>query len=179
MKQNQLWPIFNYPDIHSHVPGKNRVLSVDFENNDVDLPDDQAFTLGVHPWFADRVVDWEMFERNLVKPNIVGIGEAGLDTFKGPVQEVQLPVFERQIELAEKYRLPLIIHSVRSNHKILELKKRYSPEVPWVIHGFRGNLDQAQQLMAAGLHLSLGKLYNLEVVNLHHPLIHRETDELI
>lgn len=170
------WKIFSFPDIHSHCPGKDRVLSVDFSLGEK-APEGQHFTLGIHPWNAAREIDWEAFEKALDNPMIVGIGEAGIDALKGPDMEKQTEVFGRQIELAAKHRLPLVIHSVRNNHKILELYKRHKPEVPWIIHGFRGKPEEARRLLDAGLHLSLGTYHHPDVAALASPLLHRETDD--
>lgn len=172
--------LFDYGDIHSHVGGEDRVLSVDFSTGKLPELPTQAFTLGVHPWNAHRPVDWEAFEAALSHSGVVGIGEAGIDKLRGPSVSEQMPVFLRQVELSEKYGLPLVIHSVRANHLILELKKRLHPTMPWVIHGFRGAPAEARQLMEAGLHLSLGKRSNPEVAAMSpSPFIHFETDEEI
>lgn len=173
------YPIFDYQDIHSHVPGKDRVMSIDFSTfENVNIPKGQAITVGVHPWNADREIDWELFKSRLKDTDVVGIGEAGLDTLRGPSQEIQQAVFERQIELAEEFDLPLIIHSVRSNHKILELRKKYNPKVPWIIHGFRGNETEARQLTEAGIHLSLGhRSKPLDAGQFPDGMIHFESDE--
>ena len=172
-----VWKIFNFEDIHSHVEGEGRVLSVDFTEAAHPQIPGQPFTLGVHPWNASKDVDWEDFEKALENKDIVGIGEAGLDSLKGAALEVQLPVFIKQIELSVKHRLPLVIHNVRNSHNILALHKKYNPDVPWIIHGFRGNLQQARQLLDAGLHLSLGKNARPEVAAISSPFIHKESDE--
>lgn len=172
------YKIFDYKDIHTHIPGEDRVMSVDFTRPFPDIPPEQAITIGVHPWYADSNIDWISFEKALTDPRVVGIGEAGLDAVKGPALDVQIPVFEKQIVLSQKYNLPLIIHSVRNNHRILELKKFFKPVVPWIIHGFRGKPEEAKKLLNAGLHLSLGTLHNLEVARILHPNIHHETDLL-
>lgn len=171
------YKLFEFNDIHSHVPGRDRVLSVDFTTDAIPSDPEQHFTLGVHPWNAENHVDWNEFEKALDNAAIVGIGEAGLDTLRGPDAGIQLEVFKKQIELAQKHKLPLIIHSVKSNHEILRLKKLYDSPAPWIIHGFRGNLQQARQLIASGIHLSLGTKANSEVAALSSPFIHRESDE--
>lgn len=174
---NKHWKIFDYSDIHTHVGSPDSVLSVNFTTDPLPADTTQAFTLGVHPWNAGDDVDWEAFENVLADNRVVGIGEAGLDSLRGPDMEIQLKVFDRQIALAEKHSLPLVIHSVRNNHRILELMKRHNPSVPWIIHGFRGKPEEARRLLEAGLHLSLGAVHNLAVTTLPYPTqIHHETD---
>lgn len=170
--------IFDFADVHSHRPGHDRVLSVDITSDAVPADAQQYFTAGVHPWNADSDIDWNGLEQLLADPRVVGIGEAGLDTLRGPEIETQQRVFERQISLSEKHRLPLVIHSVRSNHRILQLHKTYHPRQPWIIHGFRGNSTQAQQLMQQGIHLSLGSRRHPSMANpAPSPLLHYETDD--
>ena len=172
------WEIFNYDDIHTHKPSEGSVMSVEYDPKRMSLPA-QAFTLGVHPWNAREDIDWEEFENLLSNPLTVGIGEAGLDKLKGPEMNIQEEVFLRQLQLAEKHQLPVIIHSVRSNHRILELKKKLNPTVPWIIHGFRGNVIEAKQLVSHGIHLSLGKHHDKEIAKtIPAEYIHYETDEI-
>lgn len=176
MTHKDSYPLFDHADIHSHVPAHNAVLSVEFENRRPTVPPGQSFTLGVHPWLADKEIDWELFEKCLLMPGVVGVGEAGLDPLRGPGHERQEQIFERQARLASKHGLPLVIHSVRSNHHILRLFKLIKPSAPWVIHGFRGSMAQARQLLDAGLHLSLGPHASPALRALTSTSIHFETD---
>lgn len=176
---NNEYPLFSYTDIHSHTPDPRSVLSVDITETLPQPVPSQAITIGVHPWNAHKEVDWQMFENLLDNESVVGVGEAGLDALRGPSLEVQMPVFRQQIELAEKHRLPLVIHSVRTNHLILALMKEYKPTVPWIIHGYRGNLVQARQLVKAGLHLSLSHEPDKRWIDeLGADRLHRETDSM-
>lgn len=176
MNSQKDWKIFLYNDIHSHIPGSGRVMSIDFAKP-FTIPPLQSVTIGVHPWSAGEVIDWDRFESFLKDERVVGVGEAGLDALRGPGMSIQMPIFERQIELAERYSLPLIIHSVRSNHRILQLMKKYSPDVPWIIHGFRGNDVEAKNLIDAGLHLSLGDKSRIDTSILPSEFVHWESDE--
>lgn len=169
--------LFDFNDIHSHIPGNDRVLSVDFTNPPAFISPDQHITIGIHPWNAQQPFSREEFEKNLDNPMVVGIGEAGLDSLRGPSMEQQMEVFLFQLEMAQKHHLPVVIHSVRNNHNILALKKKLKPTVPWVIHGFRGNVKQAHQLLDAGIHISLGPNANAQVKAIDSPLVHHETDE--
>ncbi len=63
-------------------------------------------TVGIHP--ENTCDDWEMFERLAKSPKVVAIGECGLDNKVG--LQNQGEVFEKQIEIAQKLDLPLVIH---------------------------------------------------------------------
>ena len=181
MKEKR-WELFEYPDIHTHVPKPQAVLSVDVTDK-ADLEQlhshNGPFTVGVHPWNAGTPVDWNLLGELLQKPGAVGVGEAGLDYLRGAPINVQMDVFKKQIELSEKLQLPLVIHAVKSYHDILALKKEFMPKSPWVIHGFRGGVQLARQLTDAGLHLSLGTKYNDKVREEIPPtMLHNESDEV-
>lgn len=174
------WKIFGFNDIHTHVPGPGRVVSIDITdpNHKRLIDDSEVFTAGVHPWNSDHNIDWDYLFQVLQHPKVVGIGEAGLDALRGPEHEIQMEAFMRQISMAERLHLPLVIHSVKSNHRLLELKKKLQPTVPWIIHGFRGNQAQAEQLIRAGMHLSINEKVNIQtLIGLPDNMIHYESDE--
>ena len=92
--------------------------------------------------------------------------------------ETQRKVFFGHCELAEQWRLPLIIHQVRSADALLQIRKEFSPTVPWIIHGFRGKPKLALQLLEAGFYLSFGSALCQEDSALHDSLFITPTDRL-
>jgi TatD DNase family protein len=90
-------------------------------------------------------------------PDVVAIGETGLDKPAPVSMKLQEELFLFQIELAEKNRKPLIIHCVKAWPELIAIRKRFtSSGIPWIIHGFRGNGELARQLLRFGFALSLG-----------------------
>lgn len=171
--------IFDFSDIHSHTPGEGRVLSVDVTDQaDVArLEPGQYFTAGVHPWNADKPVDWSMLVQLLGSPFCVGIGECGLDRRRGPALDVQEAVLRRQLDIAQGLDMPVVLHIVGATDRLLALRKEYGRQIPWIVHGFRGKGATARQLAEAGIHVSLGKNFNAEVPLAVDPVfIHHETD---
>ena len=68
--------------------------------------------IGYHPEFANDITeeDFSLLEKELNNSNVIGIGEIGLDYhYDGFNKEKQITVFEKQLSLAEKYNLPLIM----------------------------------------------------------------------
>ena len=51
---------------------------------------------------------------------------------------------------------------MRAQDDLLRLRKELHPAQPWVIHGFRGGINQARQLLRAGLYLSFGRHFHPE-----------------
>ena len=91
---------------------------------------------------------------------VVAIGEAGLDTLAESPMDLQKEVFLAQANLAEETHKPLIIHCVKAWADLIACKKAVKPEMPWIIHGFRGNGELASQLVRLGFYLSFGDRFN-------------------
>jgi TatD DNase family protein len=117
-------------------------------------------TVGVHPNDAPKV-DSETFrhlETLLQHPKVVAVGEIGLDYHWGVPKEAQLPVFERQLELAAQARKPVVIHTRDAWDDTLQVLETVwaSTGLPCVMHCFTGNAAQAQQCLGLGFYLSFG-----------------------
>ena len=87
-------------------------------------------------------------------PDIIALGEAGFDRLKGPDMELQRDAFEKQVKIADSNSKPLFIHCVRSWDELLAEHKRLRPSTPWLIHGFRGKRELAEQLISKGMFIS-------------------------
>lgn len=142
----------------------------------------QALSWGLHPWYSadldPEVALTELCEK-LRAPEVVALGEAGLDRFSATDYTLQKRLFREQIALSEALQLPLIIHLVRAVDDILALRRTLRPSQPWIIHGFRGKPQQAQQLLRHGLYLSFGLRHQSESLRLAYTAGHAllETDD--
>lgn len=139
---------------------------------------DALFSCGIHPWFANELEQGLEFLRTIASdPQVVALGEMGLDKLKGPDMEKQIAVFREQIELAINVQKPIIIHCVKAWEELIALYKEYKSNIPWIIHGYRGNPDQTRQLSRIGFKFSLGEHFNKESLK-HIPLnsVFCETD---
>lgn len=167
-------------DIHTHHPSaapEESILNVD-AGQFTSAP--YGYSVGIHPWKALETgqKEWERLEEAVQHPAVVAIGEAGLDKFASADIALQKDVFIRQILLSESVEKPLVIHCVKAFNELIELKKKYRPRMPWVVHGFRNNQNIACQLMQEGIYFSLGEKYQRDVLQ-NLPLEHllTETDE--
>lgn len=118
------------------------------------------YSIGIHPWYIqeDRLKkDLEMIEAKLQLNECLALGECGLDKRIEMPMELQIEVFEKQIQLAEKYQKPLILHLVAAFDELIAIKKRMKISVPIVIHGFSKNQQVAKQLIDNGFYISFGK----------------------
>lgn len=139
------------------------------------------YSVGVHPWWTADAgalpALLEGVERLLPHPQVVALGECGLDRLRGAALPVQEDVFRRQIALSEHYGRPVTIHCVRAFDVLLRLKRLLRPTSRWTVHGFRGRAALARQLLDAGLDLSFGLRYDAESFAITPPdCRHRETD---
>lgn len=112
--------------------------------------------IGIHPEEADRYkqVDLDFLENNLNHERVVGIGEIGLDYhYAKDNKEKQKELFERQLQLAEKYHLPVVIHSRESTQDTIDILKKY--KVNGVIHSFSGSAEVADIYIKMGFKLGI------------------------
>jgi len=116
-----------------------------------------SYTCGIHPWFLNEGNEKQLLaslENSINNPDVIAIGEAGFDKLRGPSFDLQRRVFEKQISISEEVGKPVVIHCVRAWEEILAAQKKLKPEMPWLIHGFRGNVELAGQLISKGMFLS-------------------------
>lgn len=113
-------------------------------------------SLGVHPWFAGKINtgNLSILQKAAKTSSCLAIGECGVDRVNGPDLNTQFEAFSFQIGLANQLKKPLILHLVKSYSDILQHAQNI--EVPWIVHGFRGNQQQATALIDCGARLSFG-----------------------
>ena len=121
-----------------------------------------VYTLGIHPLYTNqaRPEDLTALEEHIIQslsdPRFVGIGEIGLDYFvEGLDPHQQEHFFHAQLDLAQKYQLPVILHVRRSQDAILKaLRCRKIPG--GIAHAFNGSFQQAAQFIELGFKLGFG-----------------------
>lgn len=153
-----------YVDVHTHDMGSamgEQVMLYSHQVQDV-LPAEsgikQPFTGGLHPWHADKFSADELttlLEKYRKHEGFVGVGEVGLDRVKGPQLLLQQQVLTRQLEWAQQFCLPVVIHNVKADADLMAMRKKFSL-TPWIIHGFQGNFQQAEHWLRKGCYLSIG-----------------------
>ena len=150
-------------DIHTHTVRDDDDL-IQIVNLELEAlcPGQGCYSYGIHPWALDDT-DFQLeeafalLEQRLQSPNVLALGEAGLDKMHKESFEKQIAVFERQIKLSEALQKPMILHDVKSHNEILSLRKKHKAKQPWILHGFNGTEQDIQQLTGQGLYLSVGE----------------------
>lgn len=159
-----------YVDIHTHTASpkiqENRVSFYNIiisQEVHADLSKQEIFSAGIHPWFIcpndTSNQQLEQLWEKAKQPEVWMIGEAGLDKLHETPLERQLDLFEQQALLAEELHKPLIIHCVKAWSELLALRKKIRPLSPWLIHGFRGKRELAEQLLKENIYLSFGEQF--------------------
>ena len=151
-----------FVDIHTHNSDSDRLSSI-FNSNEYIV--DRIISMGIHPWeINDRWKEhFATIKETAYKENVVAIGECGIDKLKSPGSiELQKEVLKAHALLAEETKKPLIIHCVKGIDEIIAMHRAIIPEQKWIIHGFRGKPQQAEQLAKAGLYISFGERFNTD-----------------
>jgi len=119
-----------------------------------------CYSIGIHPWYI-VMEKWrehlDFMEAKMSDSACLAVGECGLDKRIDIPWELQVEVFEAQIQLAERFQKPLVIHCVGAYSELIALKKKHQIKVPVIIHGFSKNKQVAQELIKAGCYVSFGK----------------------
>lgn len=150
-------------DIHTHSRF-NSGTSVIVRNLEPDFNQVASIsfcTAGLHPWYLKPETSAGVFhalEKIAALPNVIAIGECGLDKVCNTDYALQQHWFLRQIELATSLNKPLIIHCVRAFDETLELLQSEQVTTPVIFHGFNKSIELATRIIAKGYYLSFGKV---------------------
>ena len=120
--------------------------------------DDVYLTIGYHPSEASIITDSDidLFEDQLKSNKIVGIGEIGLDYHYGDDNiDKQKELFRRQMSIAEKLHLPVVIHSRDATLDTINILKEF-PNVKGDIHCFSGSYETAMIYISMGYKIGIG-----------------------
>ena len=116
-------------------------------------------SVGIHPHNVQGLQDnsYNELEKLCDNSKVVAYGEIGLDFVKQYApQHVQLEHYARQIELAKKVRLPLMIHDREAHDEILHILKKEAPfAAAGVMHCFSGDWSLAKQVLDLGFLISI------------------------
>ena len=127
------------------------------------LADEYEFiyaVIGWHPVDAIDCTDEDLkwIEQLAAHPKVVGIGETGLDYYwdKSP-KDIQEYWFRKQIQLAQKLNLPIIIHNRDATGDVVRiLREENAAAVGGVMHCYGGSVETARECIAMNFMISLG-----------------------
>lgn len=144
-----------------------RMVVIGFDRKTIErtmqLIEQYDFVYGVIGWHPVDAIDCtqqdlEWIEELASHPKIVGIGETGLDYYwdKSP-KDVQQELFRKQIQLAKKINLPIIIHNRDATGDVVQiLREENAASVGGVMHCFSGSVETARECIGMNFMISLG-----------------------
>ena len=140
---------------HAHIRMNDSVVIVNESINNIELMD--YYSIGIHPWVTISMTEdnFLKIQQLASKKNCLAIGEIGLDKLKGPDFEIQKEVFTKQILIAEKMELPVILHCVKAWNEVLTIKTATKPKQQWIFHGFN-KVGILKSVVEQGLIISIG-----------------------
>lgn len=129
--------------------------------------DNMYGALGIHPESVDNYTleDIKFIENNLNNEKIVAIGEIGLDYhYTRENKDEQIKLLEMQLSLAEKYNLPVIIHSRDATEDTINTLKKFNCR--GTIHSFSGSLETANIYIKMGYLLGVNGVITFKNCNI-------------
>lgn len=144
-----------------------KMVVIGFDRKTIDkameLTEAYPFIYAVVGWHPVDAIDCteedlQWIESLAKHPKVVGIGEIGLDYHwdKSP-KDVQQDLFRKQIHLAKKVELPIIIHNREATADVVQiLKEEGASEVGGIMHCFSGSVETARECIDMNFMISLG-----------------------
>lgn len=113
-------------------------------------------TVGLHPSEVHKeVYSIEAYLSLARHPKVVGIGEIGLDYYWDKTyKELQKEIFHRQLALATKLNLPIVIHSREAIQDTYDILQLYS--LKGSMHCYSGSFEMAQRFIKLGFLIGIG-----------------------
>lgn len=116
--------------------------------------------MGLHPTSVKENYKEELAHvvTQFQKRNFYAVGEIGIDLYwDKSTLEIQKIVFKKQIQLAKKHKLPIVIHCREAFDEIFEvLETEQDDDLFGIFHCFTGTLDQALRAMGFNMKLGIG-----------------------
>ena len=121
-------------------------------------------TVGIHPEEIKSDInlqDLNTLDKLMQNKGVVAVGEVGLDKTYIKEEKEFLEKFnwqknwlDKQVQLAKKHNLPLILHSRETTPEMLEIIKGFNKEIKFVWHCFTENIQVAKQVIDNGGYIS-------------------------
>ncbi|MFA5407334.1 MAG: TatD family hydrolase [Bacilli bacterium] len=124
-------------------------------------------TVGFHPCDSGLISESEYsnFDKWLKDDKVVAVGEIGLDYYHSEINKNdQILKFKTQINIALKYKKPVIIHNRNASDDVYDILK--NSKVKGVIHCFSDDLIMAQKFISLGFMLGIGGIVTFKNSNL-------------
>lgn len=140
-------------------------------------------SIGVSPSeVANPGKDWQLtIEEGVKKERVVAIGEIGLDYYrKFGNRDSQIELFIKQLEMAERMNLPVIIHNREAGKDILDILRDKIPPRGAILHCYSENWEYAQKALELNIYISFaGNVTYRNARNLHETARNMPLDRML
>ena len=126
--------------------------------------------------------DWiKTIEEGLQKPNVVALGETGLDYFrKFGDKRSQIELFITQLEIAQKHNLPVIIHNRDAGNDLYDILSEHIPDAGAILHCYSENAEYAKKCLDKNIWFSFaGNLTYRNARNLHETVLNIPVERIL
>lgn len=108
-------------------------------------------TLGIHPSEVQNISDdsFKIIEDNINSERIIAVGEIGLDYYYDGDYELQKTVFKKQLDIARKYNLPVVIHSRDALEDTFSILSEYK-DLKKILHCYSYDYEAALKFIEIG-----------------------------
>ena len=169
------------------IPAIDSTYTEEMLQLEAQYPNNVWLMMGLHPTHVKENYKEELshVEMMLERRSFVALGEIGIDLYwDKSTLKIQQEAFRYQIQLAKKYKLPIVIHSRESFDEIFEvLEEEKGDDLFGIFHCFTGTLEQAHRAISYNMKLGIGGVVTfkngkidkfLEQIDLKHLVL--ETD---
>jgi len=130
---------------------------------------------GLHPFYIEQHQQDHLqdLEQILQTEGCIAIGEIGLDTFlkqhkQAEIFQKQKDFFAAQIELAQQYDKPILLHIRKSHAEVLKILKEHQFQQGGIAHAFGGGIEEAKAFVKLGFKIGVtGQIANPNARKLH------------
>lgn len=123
----------------------------------------------------------ETIEKSLQLPNVVAVGETGLDYYKKfGDKRTQIEMFITQLEIAQKYNLPVIIHNRNAGKDVFDILAERLPSAGAIFHCYSENAEYAAKCRDMNVWFSFaGNVTYRNARNLHETVLNLPLDRIL
>lgn len=118
------------------------------------------YSIGVHPMEVEKNIPIQIVEEIIKKEKnkgkLVAIGETGLDYHFDYPRDLQEKYFIEQINLANKYDLPIIIHSRESQQDVERILREHPVKKAGIMHCYSGTPEMSKKFLEMGYYIGVG-----------------------
>ncbi|WP_434353704.1 TatD family hydrolase [Psychrobacter sp. HD31] len=151
--------------------GFNKIIDTQNQLNNAPIPTQTHIALGLHPFFIKNhcATDLSTLENYIKKHKLIALGEIGLDTFTKEMKQPdvfnkQQDFFIAQLDLAVKYKLPVLLHIRKAHAQSLQILKKHeynAHKLGGIAHSFSGGEQEAKAFINLGFKLGItGQITN-------------------